>query len=160
MIRITAVIVSLLLLTSCATGIDPKNLTPASRLEGFILNERIEHHGKTRLIEVKEGLKKGEYKAEFEDKEGVYYRGPGKCVTFDASTGYKADSEGGLWLPKPGVEIKPRVYAYILAENNPTSIKDGLLIKGLIENDYGRISFGADINDSNFIGKIKIIGFK
>ncbi|KZN37919.1 hypothetical protein N480_14340 [Pseudoalteromonas luteoviolacea S2607] len=150
-------ILFVLLLSGCATGIDISTLNRVEPTTGFILEHYIENVGETGLVSVKEGLKKGIYKAEFEDQFGIYYRGPKNCVLVESSANYKAESDGGLWLPKEGSKHSPKIYAYIQEKNNQTAEKAGVIINALIERDWGRISFGTKIVDNTFLNQIKII---
>ena len=140
-----------LLLFGCA--VNPENLKVSSLNQSFMLEEKIENKG--RGIE---SLSRGVYIAAYEDSEGVYYKGPENCVLITGVNGQifvKAD--GGLWYPKENSSKKPKIFAYIEKENNSSDTRQGVLIKKLIENDIGNISFGKEISDSEFISKIKII---
>jgi hypothetical protein len=146
-----AIIVLQFLMLGCA--VNPENLGVSSLNQSFTLEEKIEHKG--RGIE---SLSKGTYVSNYEDSEGVYFKGPDKCVLITGVNGeIFVKANGGLWYPKENSSKKPKIFAYIERENNNVASEQGILIKKLAENDIGKISFGKEISDLEFLSKIKVI---
>lgn len=81
-----------------------------------------------------EGLRAGTYRLEAEDEEGSYFRGQGGCVVMVAND--KADEylktgrvelgflEGGLWLPKKGVEKGPKIFYMFMSNTSGPAVQD------------------------------------
>jgi hypothetical protein len=151
--------ITLLFLVGCATGIDPKSLAKSNSQSKFILQSDIEYSTKISMLESgTEALKKGEYVATYEDKNGIFFLGPKKCVVIKGANGLvRVNANGGLWYPKNNVKMKPKIFAFIERENNPRVDESGALINALIEQDYGRVSFGKGISDKAFLDNVDII---
>ncbi len=165
-------------LVSGCTGVNPENLKVVNIESSFVLDSYIEHKGKQRLSVTIEGLSSGEYTATFQDNNGVYYKGVGRCVTVKNADGIKIlDAEGGLWVPNTNSKKLPRIFAYIHPDNNqigsievksydPSTATEktepvvgavaGAIIRQLNSLDFGRVNFGAEIKDPTFINQINI----
>lgn len=66
------------------------------------------------------GVTAGKYVAEYEDKNGIYYRGLDRPVILYGSNskGEKSLVPGGIWLPKEGKKyFRPYWYSYVGPEN-------------------------------------------
>lgn len=153
-------------------AVNPVDLKPAEDTTIYVLSET-STVTVTRGIGFQwvEGLRAGNYHAEYEDANGVFYRGPKDCVIL--LVGELADEflnsgklptndekiakqelfsgqEGGIWMPKEGVNKEPRFYHYF--EPNPTIAQGyGALVMGLIEMDRGKINFGPVVTDENIL---------
>lgn len=125
--KLLSIVLVLLVLNGCSTTRDPKNLTPFTSSEYFILEKDFTYTGKRGLYDFAEGLRKGTYKAELQDATGTYYRGPGRCAfTMPSSHNKTFEYQGGLWVPRDGGVAKAQIYSYFsaddfFAENDPVT---------------------------------------
>jgi hypothetical protein len=105
----------LAILTGCS-GINPKTLSGYSTSKSLVIDSDISYTGKRGLYPFQEGLRKGVYRAELKDENGVYFRGPGLCAyTTPSHDGKTREYEGGLWVPNNGDLTHSRIYSYFSA---------------------------------------------
>ncbi|MES2205918.1 MAG: hypothetical protein V4525_03865 [Pseudomonadota bacterium] len=170
-------------LTGCVTAISPKNLQAIKKENCITLTEKISWKERRGMAGLgwEEGVAEGIYKAEFEDKKGVFYRGKGRPVSsrvFNVSEPSKKTTtliyQGGIWLPRNPLE-KPRMYYYsenesfttdnihnsALSNQNVSAVNAGVgsgigfaIVEAMAHVSKGDIVFLPEIKDSNFISKI------
>lgn len=99
-------------LTGCASGPDALELqTLAKASNGDVL-----HVKSISLRNDQIALASGDYKAELEDANGTFYRGPGNCFRVINDT-----YQGGIYITKPPSAPKYRLYYYKTANSTPMS---------------------------------------
>ncbi len=147
-------------LSGCA-GIDTAQLAAPDTSWHVVLTENMTYKGKRGLYSYEEGLKKGEYRPEYQDESGIYLRGPEQCAfTTPGHDGIMRVYEGGIWLPKDFDMSKARIYSYFSAEyfyeQNPAA-KDPKynVLTAPIRTDDGKIIFFSSVEDPTFLVKIK-----
>jgi hypothetical protein len=64
------------------------------------------------------GLAAGEYRAERENAEGIFYRGPNRSVLVRGLEGKTSEKKyalmvGGFWMPKGQSDPKPKLYFFV-----------------------------------------------
>ena len=97
------------------------------------------------------GAKAGVYVPEFEDVDGVYFRGTGRPILFypkplgpDANPG----GEGGIYVPN-NLDLPIRLYAYIDdSAVKSAQVNPGVVIGALVRKDLGKINLGGPLIDS------------
>jgi hypothetical protein len=122
-----------------------------------------------------EGLRAGEYVVAAEDDEGVYFMGKGRCVvklvdkfadeylkTGDAKVapsqsmgGSVGFFTGGLWLPKKGVEAKPKLF-FELDTSDPSSQSQGAVVAAIIASGKGDVLFISYDSEKAFVDGLQI----
>lgn len=160
MYRRWILILSMVFLISSCAGIDPKTLA-TSHVDAYIsLTHDMSYTGKRGLYKFEEGIKKGIYKAEYQDNLGIYFRGPPNCTfTTPDSDGITRIYEGGVWIPKNWDMKQTRIYSYFsekdFYDKNPRIREiNGLLEDVLIHADDGKIILWPIIEDANFIADL------
>lgn len=111
------------LMTGC--GVNPKNLRKPIEQSSIELKEPMVFLlsacpicGETKIAT---GLISGKYTSEFEDDDGVYYRGPSFCKI--QSLGYYF--EGGIWISKSSnADPKFKIYRYMKSIVSPKGALD------------------------------------
>lgn len=74
------------------------------------------------------GLKACRYKAVYQDKEGIFYLGKGKCfidhlIRANSTTYW----QGGIWVPDPSSSLKPRIFVILTKDfENPNDLVEYL----------------------------------
>jgi hypothetical protein len=150
------------ILSGCA-GIDPKGLSApdSAWMWSLSLEEDMAYKGKRGLYPFEEGLRKGIYKAEYQDATGVYLRGPEKCAfTTPGHDNVMRIYEGGVWIPKNRDLSKARIYSYFsagdfYAQNPKVREQKGFLLHAPILQDDGKIIFWPAIEDVDFLSKLQ-----
>ena len=115
-------VAAILFASGCTTS--PADLKQSSKTDCMVLLEDSswsESRGMIGLI-FEEGLRKGVYRASFEDEAGVYYEGdkasvwqfsyPGDKPKDLTAFNSRAFSDGGVWLPVD-LNKPPRIYSYV-----------------------------------------------
>lgn len=123
-----------------------------------------------------EGLRAGEYTLTAEDEKGLYFMGKGRCVvklvdkfadeylakkdvevsaaqTMGGSMGFFT---GGLWLPKNGVEAKPKLF-YELDTSDPSAHSQGAVVAAIIASGKGDVLFIPYDSEKAFLASLKIV---
>lgn len=112
----------ILFLSSCATTINPKDLSQYSSLEKFVIDENIEYVEERGLAKVKwaESLKKGEYFPMFQDESGYYFLGPELAVTQKMGSNPNWDKvfDGGIWKSKKDPD-QMKVFYFLTYDPKP-----------------------------------------
>lgn len=121
MTRALLVSVSLLLLSGCVSPIATETLDDPTSVSCIHIEDTSFWQEPRGLVGLtwEEGVTAGEYKSEFENSKGTFYRGDGRPVwqrAFDKEQPKELHQsafvwEGGIWLPKKNNE-KPKLYYY------------------------------------------------
>lgn len=150
MLRIIGSFIATLVLSGCTTSPRVSDLKKIESAEATLVIELAQgvSYSERRGIGVlwTLGLTAGRYVPEYEDDDGVFYRGPSKCVTQSAPQVMKY--EGGVWLSKSGKP--PRLYYYFDYDKEAVG-KAGLLVSAIVASGKGKLEYFAPINDPAFI---------
>lgn len=110
-----SIILSLFIVTGCSS-INPKKLSTYNSSKILVIENDITYTGKRGLFSFQEGLRKGIYRAELKDENGIYFRGSSFCVfTTPGHDAKTREYEGGLWVPNDGDLTHSRIYSYFSA---------------------------------------------
>lgn len=138
--RLTLLLPLLLLVTACATGFDPNTLSKPSVKSKLVLKEDVHYDIKKMLGVISYTLKAGDYVAEYQNKQGIFYRGPKDSIIENNQISQMVvELDGGIFVPFKMDKNTPRLYSYIEDIYNQLEKDNGILINALIERDMGRI---------------------
>ena len=153
-LKLAVIVFSCLALAACAGSAirKPGELTPVEMDLEIVLEEGFEYEEKRGIgVLWREGLEAGTYRPMFEDEQGVYYGGPEKCVMQFMEKTSMGPYDGGIWIPKEGVEESPHIFFYF-ADNLHDSQYRGLLIDWLVHLEVGKLSSMVGITDPAILG--------
>ncbi len=156
-LKFAIVALSCLVLAGCAGSAirKPGELTPVELDMEIVLEEGFEYEEKRGIgVLWREGLTAGTYRPVFEDEQGVYYGGPEDCVIQFMEKTSMGPYDGGIWLPKEGVDESPHIFLY-WADNLRDEQDRGLLIDWLVQRDVGKLSTMVGITDPAILELLK-----
>jgi hypothetical protein len=155
------------LLLLVATGCPPKltDLKKVETNEYFVLEKdytrtQVRGLGYTWV----EGLRAGRYAVYAEDDEGLFFMGQPGCViqlNEDAAEEYlkthqsKHGLDGGLWLPKPGVDAEPKLFFVWDPTGTPSA---GVLIDAIVASGKGEVHFIGYGSEKAWVATVNVKG--
>jgi hypothetical protein len=129
--KTTALIIQIIVLTGCASTYNPEKLSKTSRNECIYISEDSywrEGRGIVGMT-MEEGVTANKYKAEYEDKNGIFFTAEGRAVWWILSDSLPADpkedksyrsySYGGIWISKDKTK-NPRIFYVSESKLNST----------------------------------------
>lgn len=102
--KIILICLILFLTTSCISTVHLDSLTLPRNPDKSIYITEFKYKTSDGIT----GLVGGEYKAEYEDSSGVFYKGPERCVIIPYGRPY-----GGLYVPYSGNNKDYKIYYYV-----------------------------------------------
>jgi hypothetical protein len=135
-------IVISLILCGCASVIQIDTLTAASESKSVKINKFSYSHQNI-------GLRNGIYRAEYQNKKGVFYRGPENCTTAT-----KLYQEGGLFISHSEIDREYQVYYYIDIERPALRIG---FVDYLVDRDNGQIALLPNTTDIDIEKYVEIL---
>jgi hypothetical protein len=109
MLRIVCIAAFTIILTGCASVIEPSALSKVENGKSITLVKNLSYHpGGIAMPAARHGAIAGNYIAEWSSKDGTYYRGPGLCIVHGPLL-----QQGGIWIPHSATNEKFRLYSYI-----------------------------------------------
>lgn len=152
-----------------AKDVDPAKLTAATEAGALRLEQPFAYAYTSYGALIRYVLSPGVYRAEFSDRNGVYYRGPRNAVemilTYDNAfekghVEHRPPLEGGVYVGKSGAAL---IYHYVQAAKAPPSDRSapggGLVadaVNGYLASRDGKITFARKMRaDTDLAGKLK-----
>lgn len=148
MSKLASCVLSLLLLSGCATS--PDQYQPSTLKEHVVITADALYEEKRGAFNSiwTVGLHPGTYTPELEGEGGVFFRGPPRCVVHqpgaktgatNATTGVWANREGGIWIPSDRTQ-SPRVYFYEDFDFDNAYDGGGAVVAGMLAFEKGKIT--------------------
>ncbi|WP_187805035.1 hypothetical protein [Aquipseudomonas alcaligenes] len=145
-------------ITGCATEIDPKSLQPTPEDITISIDRPYTYtaqYGGMCKPRIKYSLAPGNYIAEFQDKNGIFYIGPKTPVSSELLTtecggtiGAGLQIKGGVYLPNNHAQDAiiyfyqpPNALYDVFVLGETTHPPSGVIIETIIQSGYGKINF-------------------